>query len=276
MAAPAQTTGTIKTKTGPDDPIGSLNGNQVANIKTIIAVGKAGGVTENGIVTALAVANDESTFLNYGSSNVPGSEKGAQAMGHDHMSVGVFQQQVGGFGWGEMPGIMDTTHQAAAFYGITPNASAPGLLQQHGWQTGEPGALAQQVQGSGTPSAYYPLVTFARKLYSTYKDTPPATLPFKPRAVGPLYVEHAVAAAQANPTPAPQIAPSPTPYRDDAIKMGVGLSRTPKAAQAPAPAGPAPAALPGSGGKGNNFPTPAAPPASATPPSVGKGPMKAV
>lgn len=262
----------VPDKTNPGDPVSTLNAQQVQNVKTIIGVGKAAGVTDNGIITALAVANDESTFLNYGSVNVPGSEAGAQAMGSDHMSVGVFQQQVGNFGWGpDVKTMMDPVHQAAAFYGVTPKASAPGLLQQQDWQKADPGSLAQQVQQSGTPSAYYPLVSFAKQLLAKYGDTPPVQLPFTPKATGPLYVHHTIASFQAN----PQSIRQPVVVRDDAVKQG-GLVPTPKAAQASAP-------VENSQGVPKTAPRPqqpsaAGPPAVATPaaPPPAKGPMKAM
>lgn len=222
--------GNVLDKTSPSDPVSSLNPEQVQNVKTIIATGKSLGINDNGIVTALAVANDESTFLNYGNRNVPGSEQGAQAMGQDHKSVGVFQQQVGTFGWGhDVTQMMDPVHQAAAFFGGTPNASAPGMLQQPGWQTKQPGALAQQIQQSGTPSAYYPLVTFGQKLLATYGGEPPIPLPFTPRAVGPNFVHHSIEALKAAPPPDPQYIPSQE-ARPAENNQG-GLSMNPRAAR---------------------------------------------
>lgn len=263
--------GPVQDKTNPGDPISSLNPDQVQNIKTIIGVGKSLGITQNGIVTALAVANDESTFLNYGSIYYPQSQADAQAMGQDHQSVGVFQQQVG-YGWGiDGKDMMNVAAQAASFYGGNPNATAPGLLQQEGWQTADPGQMAQQVQQSGTPNAYYSMVAFGRKLYSAYNDTPAVTLPFtKPRAVGPLYVEHSVpqkraATAAGTGMPPPQVFPEEN-------SQG-GLSKTPKAARVPAApvteAPPQQAAVKAAKGVA---PLPAAPAATAK--ATGPGPDK--
>lgn len=176
-------------KTDPGADPNSLDPNQIANIKTIIGVGKALGMGEQAIVTAIAVADDESTFLNYASTNQPQSlNYPHQAVGSDHQSVGVFQQQVG-YGWGNFPEIMDVAHQAMAFFGASPKANAPGMLQQKGWQSMDPGALAQQIQQSGTPEAYYPLVEFARRAYSAFSGAPAVKLPVAPKAHGPFPME---------------------------------------------------------------------------------------
>lgn len=259
LATPMGRNAPMPTRTDPGADPSSLNQQQQSVIKTIIGVGKSLGMGQQAIVTALAVANDESTFQNYASSNQPQSmQYPHDAVGSDHQSVGVFQQQVG-YGWGNFPEIMDVAHQAMAFFGASPKANAPGMLQQKGWQTMDPGALAQQIQQSGTPDAYYPLVQFALKAYAEYGSAPAVKLPVAPKAHGPFPVEDPNAAGMkaaavsavkggsqaqvntamtqgrssqsklnmGNPStpPKPVAAPPPAPVMGRQIGLGVGLTK---------------------------------------------------
>jgi cell wall-associated NlpC family hydrolase len=137
------------------------------------------------------VANDESTFQNYSNVNEPQSTgKGDPgAVGQDHNSVGVFQQQPhinGSAAWLPYPEAMSVAEQAAAYYGANPKSKNPGVFQVDPKGTMDPGSLAQKVQQSGTPQAYYPLVQFAKNLYGQHgANTPAAQLGFTPKSVGP-------------------------------------------------------------------------------------------
>lgn len=250
-------------KTNPGDPPSVLNQQQMDNARTIVAVGKAAGMPDQVIISALAVANDESTFLNYANSTVPESFNFPhQAVGSDHDSVGVFQQRANQGTWGaNMQQLMDVAHQAAAYYGIAPDATSPGVLQTKGWQNMSPGELAQAVQQSGTPSAYYPLVQFGQNLFALLKNTPPAVLGFVPRATGPLYTQQKINQLQqsAQAPPPAQTGPNPQQQANQALDR---LAKANPEVQRPAASPPAQAAAMGAGAT--------APP----PPTFGKAPAK--
>src|SRR5882672_4838610 len=132
------------TKTNPGDPTSVLSPSQLKNALTIIAVGKAVGATQSQIISALAVANDESTFENYSNVNEPQSTgKGDPgAVGQDHNSVGVFQQQPhinGSPAWLPYPEAMSVAEQAAAYYGANPKSKNPGVFQVDPKGTMDPG-----------------------------------------------------------------------------------------------------------------------------------------
>jgi hypothetical protein len=92
-----------------------LTAGQLANAETIIRVGKARGMSDADIRTALAVALAESNLQNYANQNVPESMNiPHDSVGSDHMSVGVFQQQVGI--WGNATDLMNLETSANLFY----------------------------------------------------------------------------------------------------------------------------------------------------------------
>jgi LysM repeat protein len=113
-----------------------------ANARTIISIGRELGVSEYGIVIALATAMQESTMrnLNYG-----------------HLdSVGLFQQRPAS-GWGTAAQLTTPTHAARLFYGGPQNPNkgkTRGLLDIAGWQSMTLTQAAQKVQISGHPTAY--------------------------------------------------------------------------------------------------------------------------
>jgi LysM repeat protein len=125
-------------------PPTTLDAEQVAGAKTIIAVGRRLGVPDRGIAIALATAMVESWIrnLDYGT----------------HDSLGLFQQRPS-MGWGTAAQIRDPRHAAAAFFGGVhdPNGTATrGLLDIPGWQKLEFGEAAQAVQRSAYPERYGP------------------------------------------------------------------------------------------------------------------------
>lgn len=112
------------------------------NAEIIYRVGKNLGVSDYGIVIALATAMQESSLKNidYG----------------DRDSVGLFQQRTSQ-GWGTISEIMDPVYSARAFFGgpTGPNAGKiRGLLDIKNWSTMTLSKAAQAVQISAFPDAY--------------------------------------------------------------------------------------------------------------------------
>lgn len=122
--------------------ITTLTNEQSGNAKIVIAVGRSLGVSDRGIVIALAAAMQESSLRNirYG----------------DRDSIGLFQQRPSA-GWGSVDEIMDPVHAARLFYGGPKNpnkGSTRGLLDISGWQSMTVTQAAQAVQISAHPHAY--------------------------------------------------------------------------------------------------------------------------
>ena len=112
------------------------------NAQVIYRVGKNLGISDYGIVIALATAMQESSLKNidYG----------------DRDSVGLFQQRTSQ-GWGTIAEIMDPVYSARAFFGgpTGPNAGKiRGLLDIKNWSTMTLSKAAQAVQISAFPDAY--------------------------------------------------------------------------------------------------------------------------
>ncbi len=120
------------------------------NARTIIAVGRSLGVSDYGLVIALAAAAQESTLrnLNYG----------------DRDSLGLFQQRPS-TGWGTPAQVTDPTYASRLFFGgpSNPNRGVTrGLLDIPGWQSMTVTRAAQAVQLSAYPTAYAKWETSAR------------------------------------------------------------------------------------------------------------------
>jgi LysM repeat protein len=112
------------------------------NANVIYRVGKNLGVSDYGIVIALATAMQESSLRNidYG----------------DRDSVGLFQQRTSK-GWGTIAEIMDPVYSARAFFGgpSGPNVGKTrGLLDIKNWSSMSLSKAAQAVQISAHPDAY--------------------------------------------------------------------------------------------------------------------------
>ena len=119
-----------------------MNQEMKKNAQMIYRVGKDLGVSDYGIVIALAAAMQESSLVNidYG----------------DRDSVGLFQQRTSQ-GWGTTSQIMDPEYSARAFFGgpTGPNAGKiRGLLDVKNWSTMSLAKAAQAVQISAFPDAY--------------------------------------------------------------------------------------------------------------------------
>lgn len=148
--------GTQVAAVGDGTSIDELTREQVANAATIVSVGLRMQIPRQGIVIALATAHQESRFLNYANDGIGfdlrvdqrgigrSLELPHQAVGSDHGSLGVFQQQWPW--WGTMPELMDPATAAAKFYAR--------LVKVPGWSTMPVTQAAQAVQHSAHPDAY--------------------------------------------------------------------------------------------------------------------------
>jgi len=120
----------------------SLTAEQRANAETIVSVGRSLGVSDRGLVIALAAAMQESGLRN---------------LSHgDRDSVGLFQQRPSQ-GWGTAALLQDPTYATRLFFGGKSNPNAgktAGLLDIPGWSTKSVTDAAQAVQLSAYPKAY--------------------------------------------------------------------------------------------------------------------------
>ncbi|MCU1418314.1 MAG: LysM peptidoglycan-binding protein [Schumannella sp.] len=119
-----------------------LTGEMAANARIIIQVGHELGVSNRGLIVALAAAMQESSLRNitYG----------------DRDSVGVFQQRPS-TGWGTRSALLDVAHASRLFFGGPSNPNkgkTRGLLDIPGWQSMTVTQAAQKVQISAYPNAY--------------------------------------------------------------------------------------------------------------------------
>ena len=133
-----------------------LSATQWAHASTVVAVGQAMRVPSRGIVIALAVALQESGLRNYANdgrgSDLAPDQRGVasslswpnDAVGTDHGSVGVFQQQWPW--WGSLRQLMTPATSAGLFFAA--------LTRVPGWAQLPLTVAAQRVQRSATPTAY--------------------------------------------------------------------------------------------------------------------------
>ncbi|MFI7213966.1 hypothetical protein ACIBP4_21945 [Micromonospora maritima] len=113
----------------------TLNDEQLANAKAIIAATKKAGLPERAAVISIATALQESKLENLG-------HLGDR---NDHDSLGLFQQRPSS-GWGTPEQITDPEYSTLAFL--------KGLKQVDGWETMPLTEAAQTVQVSAYPDAY--------------------------------------------------------------------------------------------------------------------------
>lgn len=133
-----------------------LSARQLEIAGTVISVGRESGRSDRAIVIALAVASQESGFKNYANDgrgdDLAPEQRGIEAslrlphdaVGTDHGSLGVFQQQWPW--WGSMQELMDPATAAQKFYAA--------LAKVPGWQAMGIGEAGQAVQRSAYPHAY--------------------------------------------------------------------------------------------------------------------------
>lgn len=120
------------------------------NAQTIVSVGRGAGVSDAGLVVALAAAAQESGLRNvdYG----------------DRDSLGLFQQRPSA-GWGTPEQVMDPVRASLAFFGGASNPNPDvtrGLLDIPGWESMTVTQAAQAVQISAYPDYYAKWETSAR------------------------------------------------------------------------------------------------------------------
>lgn len=120
----------------------SLDAEQIANVQTIIAVGREIGVSDRAIAIALGTAMQESWLrnLDWG----------------DRDSLGLFQQRPS-TGWGSAEEVRDPVRATRAFFGGAgdPNGHRTrGLLDIPGWEGMSFADAAQAVQISAYPDRY--------------------------------------------------------------------------------------------------------------------------
>jgi murein DD-endopeptidase MepM/ murein hydrolase activator NlpD/endonuclease/exonuclease/phosphatase family metal-dependent hydrolase len=157
-----QAVGTV----GLASDVQELTSTQRGNAARVIEEGRRRHLPERAIVIALAVASQESHFLNYANDGEGGDldltqlgiERSLQlphdAVGTDHGSLGVFQQQWPW--WGTMRELMDPAQAASKFY--------TALLTVPGWASLPLTVAAQRVQQSAYPSTYADDEPLARAL----------------------------------------------------------------------------------------------------------------
>jgi LysM repeat protein len=134
-----------------------LSAEMEANASTIVRVGQQLGVSDYGIIIALAAAMQESSLrnINYG----------------DRDSLGLFQQRPS-TGWGSPEQLLTPEYASRLFYGgaSNPNAGTTlGLLDISGWESMSVTDAAQKVQISAYPNAYAKWETSARAWLAALK-----------------------------------------------------------------------------------------------------------
>ncbi|WP_455580204.1 M23 family metallopeptidase [Couchioplanes caeruleus] len=156
VCGPLPIGGAVPAASGPG--FATWDARQVNNAAIIVSVGKQKGVPAWGYVVALGTAMQESTLLNQANDNPRWPQVVAlsmalphEAVGHDHDSVGLFQQrpnegELGADGWGPVSELMTPSTSARKFYDR--------LVQVPGWEQMRLTDAAQAVQRSGTPEAY--------------------------------------------------------------------------------------------------------------------------
>lgn len=162
----------------PTADIGLTPG-QLTYARQIVAIGKKRGMSERDIITALTVALDESGLQNYANSSVPTSLNiPHDAVGSDHASVGIFQQQVGI--WGTASELMNPTTAANKFYDALAAVKARNTMTIP--------QAAQTVQKSATPdgSNYAVHVDKATTLYNTVSGSKVNTASWLDDAAGAI------------------------------------------------------------------------------------------
>ena len=115
-----------------------LTAEMETNARTIVSVGRSLGMSDYGLVVALATAMQESGLRNisYG----------------DRDSVGLFQQRPSK-GWGTVQQILSPTYATRAFF-LGVDDDTPGLVDIGGWKLMTVTQAAQAVQVSAHPNAY--------------------------------------------------------------------------------------------------------------------------
>lgn len=138
LTVPGPTAVSTPTRTG----VVSMTNEMRRNASTIVSIGRELGVSDYGIVIALAAAAQESTLRNIDFG--------------DRDSLGLFQQRPS-MGWGSRDRLLDPAWAVRTFFGgpRNPNAGLTrGLLDIPNWKSMTVTQAAQAVQISAYPDAY--------------------------------------------------------------------------------------------------------------------------
>lgn len=144
-----------------------LDAKQAAYADQILAVVFSQGLDAKDAALTIGCALQESTLRMYANRNIPASLViPHDAVGGDHLSVGLFQQQAGpGFSWGTVAECMNVEHSTLKFLEVLksiPNRKSMPFT-----------AAIQAVQRSGKPSAYAKWEGPANKIVQAYLSSVP-------------------------------------------------------------------------------------------------------
>jgi hypothetical protein len=172
------------------------------NVKIIIGVAKLMGVGQRGALIALMAGLTESGLQIDDNPAVPISQQYPNIQNHpagDHNSVGIWQMQPD-LGWNTFASgqaalsdkdavfqDMNPGSAAEIFFGVPASANLPGNLAHpealrspghrlqtiSGWQTKDPAAIAQQIEGSAYPDRYVKQQSKAQALVDQFWDSSP-------------------------------------------------------------------------------------------------------
>ena len=192
-------------------------------VKIIVDVGRQMGKNENQILTALAISKLESGPRNLYNTNVPGSDKYPNdGAGHDHTSLGAFQQLSGGDGrdgkpWGTDAQLMDPAWAAKRFYENLQVVDPSGSMS--------PGEAGYATQRPADKSAYIRIVNdnvaTARTWLAQAGTTGPATTDAAPASLDQTKAGNEAARAQSG-----WVRPVATKYP---VTSGLGARNAPTA-----------------------------------------------
>lgn len=136
----------------------TLTGNQVKNAADVIAsAAQYPGINDDMMQAVIVCALVESVMRIYANVNVPESfNYPHENVGSDHLSVGLFQQQVPDFGWGSVRECMITDYSVKSFLGGAAGprggGSPAGLMDTP--RRGTIGMWVQDTQISAHPERY--------------------------------------------------------------------------------------------------------------------------
>jgi hypothetical protein len=150
---------------------------QLRHAVTVVNTGRSRAQSDYAIVIALAVTAQESRFLNFandGTGQLEPEQRGVEAslsyphdaVGNDHGSLGIMQQQYPW--WGTIAELMDPATAATKFYAA--------LNDVPGWEEMTVAEAAQAVQRSAFPNAYAQWETLAREILARVEGDDPGSI----------------------------------------------------------------------------------------------------
>jgi murein L,D-transpeptidase YcbB/YkuD len=140
----------------------NLDAKQIAHVKAMLAEVKRHKLPHRAAVIVIETALVESNIRIYANSNVPASMRiPHEAVGHDHLSVGILQQQVPS--WGTAADCMDPARSTGKFLH---------KLVTFNWASMPTGKAAQRVQVSAFPDRYQKQEARAIQIVNAHWGTP--------------------------------------------------------------------------------------------------------